>query len=68
MTREESIKTAAGNIERQIVLDYGEPLSEETSRRILHELEKIYAIGQIHTNLLSDEQRREIMKDLLKGD
>jgi hypothetical protein len=68
MTREESIKTAAGNIERQIVLDYGEPLNEETSRRILHELEKIYAIGQIHAIVSEGLDKETIIKDLLKGD
>lgn len=68
MTREEAIKAAAGAIENQIVLDYLEPINEETSRRIVHELEKIYAIGQIHTLTADGVDREQIMKDLIKGD
>lgn len=68
MTREEAIKAAAGAIENQIVLDYLEPINEETSRRIVHELEKIYAIGQIHTLTADGVDREQIMKGLIKGD
>lgn len=68
MTRQEAIMAAAGAIEKQIVLDIGQALSEETSLRVLHELEKIYAVGQIHTLTAQGIDRDQIIKDLIKGD
>lgn len=67
MTREEAISAAAGSIKIQILLD-DVFISDETSRRIYHELEKIYAIGQIHALLSNGLNRDEINKTLLKGD
>jgi len=67
MTREEAISAATGSIKIQIVLD-GLFVSDETARRISHELEKIYAIGQIHALLSNGLSRDEINKTLLKGD
>lgn len=72
MTREEAIRIAAAAIKTQIMLDYNEPMNEETSRRIDHELEKIYAVAQIHAMIVEREEaaklRMESLSNMLKGE